>query len=248
MNGPQFNQVGHSAGNPLQVDLASLLASWIEAIEQDSARRRSAVYELARLQLQREGFLLDPPVSRADARRVMLALEAAIVRVEAQALKRDELRVARLYHQLAAEVEPHQRQALLAPLRVVEPEAEILESAPRTIRILRSPPERSRVRVWSLAAGRVAIAALALVAVAVFMSALRPIVSSNPPVYNDNLTPNSAVPARLADPASSPAVEISSQLASLPLPSIYGVYAVSNGQLHELESLPGKVPDPRVFM
>jgi hypothetical protein len=38
------------------------------------------------------------------------------------------------------------------------------------------------------------------------------------------------------------------QEASLPLPDLYGVYAVSNGQLIELETLPGQVPDPRVAM
>jgi hypothetical protein len=32
------------------------------------------------------------------------------------------------------------------------------------------------------------------------------------------------------------------------LPSVYGVYAVSNGHLYELEALPGRVPDQRVHM
>ena len=34
----------------------------------------------------------------------------------------------------------------------------------------------------------------------------------------------------------------------LPLPDVYGVYAVSGGQLIELEALPGRAPDPRVMM
>ena len=33
---------------------------------------------------------------------------------------------------------------------------------------------------------------------------------------------------------------------AIPLPSTYGVYALSNGQLTELNSLPIRVPDPRV--
>jgi hypothetical protein len=33
-----------------------------------------------------------------------------------------------------------------------------------------------------------------------------------------------------------------------PLPTVYGVYAISGGQLRELEALPGRVPDQRVFM
>jgi hypothetical protein len=34
----------------------------------------------------------------------------------------------------------------------------------------------------------------------------------------------------------------------VPLPSVYGVYAVSGGQLSELEPLIGRVPDQKVFM
>ena len=33
-----------------------------------------------------------------------------------------------------------------------------------------------------------------------------------------------------------------------PLPTVYGIYAVSGGQLYELEPLVGRVPDQRVFM
>ena len=36
------------------------------------------------------------------------------------------------------------------------------------------------------------------------------------------------------------------QQMSLPLPDLYGVYAISNGQLIELETLPGQVPDQRI--
>ena len=33
-----------------------------------------------------------------------------------------------------------------------------------------------------------------------------------------------------------------------PLPSVYGIYAVSKGELHELDALPGRAPDQRIFM
>jgi hypothetical protein len=38
------------------------------------------------------------------------------------------------------------------------------------------------------------------------------------------------------------------QSSGLPLPSVYGVYAISNGQLNELDVLPGRVPDQRVLV
>jgi hypothetical protein len=34
----------------------------------------------------------------------------------------------------------------------------------------------------------------------------------------------------------------------LALPTVYGVYASNNGQFHELDLLPGRVPDPRVLI
>jgi hypothetical protein len=46
----------------------------------------------------------------------------------------------------------------------------------------------------------------------------------------------------------SPVVQPQPQIPALPLPSVYGIYALSNGDLYELEALPGRVPDPRVFM
>ena len=39
-----------------------------------------------------------------------------------------------------------------------------------------------------------------------------------------------------------------SQSLGFPLPNVYGVYAVSGGQLREIEPLVGRVPDQRVFM
>jgi hypothetical protein len=41
---------------------------------------------------------------------------------------------------------------------------------------------------------------------------------------------------------------LSSQSSGFALPTVYGVYAVNDGQLHELEPLVGRVPDERVFM
>ena len=45
-----------------------------------------------------------------------------------------------------------------------------------------------------------------------------------------------------------PSPALRQQAPSWPLPVAYGIYAISEGQLHELESLGFRVPDPRVFM
>jgi hypothetical protein len=51
-----------------------------------------------------------------------------------------------------------------------------------------------------------------------------------------------------ADGGQTPITAPSTQSLGFPLPSVYGVYAVSGGRLHELEPLVGRVPDQRVFM
>jgi hypothetical protein len=51
--------------------------------------------------------------------------------------------------------------------------------------------------------------------------------------------------AAVTEPQQSPPAE-SARPSGLPLPSTYGVYAVSGGSLNELQSLPIRAPDPRV--
>ncbi len=48
--------------------------------------------------------------------------------------------------------------------------------------------------------------------------------------------------------AASAAQESAGPSSGLPLPTTYGVYAISNGQLSELQPLPIKAPDPRIML
>jgi hypothetical protein len=74
------------------VDFSSVLARTIESIRQDPAQLRNAIYELARIKLQKEAWAKDPPMSILETRRLMLALETAIERVETLSSGQDELR------------------------------------------------------------------------------------------------------------------------------------------------------------
>lgn len=105
----QGNGSTYPAGNSLQVDFASILSQLIEALEDDPARMRSVVYETARVQLRRARLLSDPPMSSTEDRRLVLALETAIERVETQALQRDELRAAQARNQLVTDQSQPQR-------------------------------------------------------------------------------------------------------------------------------------------
>ena len=66
-------------------------------------------------------------------------------------------------------------------------------------------------------------------------------VKETPPAIPDTKAPAEAAVQSLPNAAQP-------QTPSLPLPTVYGVYAVSNGQINELEALPGRVPDQRVLM
>jgi hypothetical protein len=55
-------------------------------------------------------------------------------------------------------------------------------------------------------------------------------------------------PASITEPAQPTPAAPAAATAGIPLPSVYGVYAVSGGELFELQPLPGRVPDAKVFM
>ena len=80
-----------SARSP-EVDFALVLSRVIGSIEDDPAQLRNAVYELARIKLRQEAWRRKGPVNLLEARRLSLALESAIERVETIHSKHDELR------------------------------------------------------------------------------------------------------------------------------------------------------------
>ena len=53
------------------------------------AQFRNLIYEMARVQLQKEAWHRDPPMNILEMRRMMLALETAIERVETDSSLRD---------------------------------------------------------------------------------------------------------------------------------------------------------------
>ena len=79
------------ASQSRNVDFSSVLSRTLQSIKDDPAQLRNAIYELARIKLQRECFLTVPPLTVLETRRLMLALETAIERVEAVSSQQDEV-------------------------------------------------------------------------------------------------------------------------------------------------------------
>jgi hypothetical protein len=69
-----------------------VLSRIIESVQDDPARLRKVIYELARARLLREGWLKNPPAGILEMRRCLHALDLAIERVENLSAEEDELR------------------------------------------------------------------------------------------------------------------------------------------------------------
>src|SRR5262245_65417124 len=79
---PQVASSNHLPANSLEVDFGIVLARMLENLKSDPSELRNAAYELARIKLQKECWLRNPPLTVLEMRRALLALEVAIESVE----------------------------------------------------------------------------------------------------------------------------------------------------------------------
>ena len=235
-----------------ELDFSLVLARVIGSIENDPAQLRNVVYELARIKLEREVWQRQPPLSMTEIRNLMRSLDIAIKCVESVSLRHDKSRALRSLDRLieSSGTRPHhpisnERAPVLtfdqsAPATAGIPGLSIAVSS--GARIPRPAlPSRFWFRSGLLPAGCM-VAALGL---AVYLVSQRPFGFTSP--QSTPLVDATAPESQKGDfVAPSPALR--QQTPSWPLPVAYGVYAISEGQLHELESLGFRVPDPRVFM
>jgi hypothetical protein len=253
-------------------DFSLVLLKTIDSVKNDPAQFRNLIYEMARVQLQKEAWHRNPPMNILELRRMMLALETAIERVETVSAQRDAMPMLAAGSAVIANSGPDQVLSRHTPIEVIDPPrvAEAFAwptdaaTAPQKRRVGRMPaPLKALVRFGVLAGVAAAAAVAVVIADREFhvigtkpsitdkgsMAPVRQTASAESNIADSQ--GQSAPPARIASPAQpaiqSPAPALAAQSPSL-LPSVYGVYAVSGGQLFELEALPGRVPDQRVFM
>lgn len=133
------------------------------------------------------------------------------------------------------------------------------------------PPKRFTSALWSMA--QLVVAAVLGVAIYALAAGRFEAVKFQSPVKVESSTPNPVVPAVAPVAATEPAPKQQERLtettttaavpkaalavteaappsrsmaAAQPLPTVYGIYVLNNGQLSELEPLPIRVPDQRV--
>src|SRR5262245_58429023 len=91
--------------NAVGDEFSLVLARMIRSIQNDPEQLRNAVYELARVKLQKEVWLTEPRLSILEMRRLTLALETAIERVETVSSGRDALPSPQHWHSLPGNTE-----------------------------------------------------------------------------------------------------------------------------------------------
>ncbi len=310
-----------------EVDFALVLARVIDDVNQDPAELRRAIYELARIKLQRESWRRDPPLDIGEMRKLTKALETAIERVEAFSSQREEARALRSLDRLIKD-QDRAEPSLTADATLLAIENGAIDASASQFYngTLDGPPEPTAVStgadggladamraspldsygdamagfaqraydpdgaipvepagaapprgslgvldrllpLWQRLVGRDARAGerlrpgaspltrtLVVTAVAVVLLLL---ISQRGSLFQlferPSVSTTAALPAQTPEPSSTtasvpvaapPLKEEPAQL----LPRAYGIYAISNGELFELEALPGRAPDARIAL
>jgi len=266
------------AGRPSIVpEYISILLRTIERTQNDPARLRSLVYDVARLSLGKHVLMNYQQIGSAGLQQHVSDLEAAINRVEDASQKQledfskkgpspDQQETAvdldarfpgslpitvldqRMFDDRPANKNPLVVQPTASQL-YVSPRAEILQ--PLEFQV---PTFSTGLRVRQAKPGfHLQLVIAAIIGIGICMASW---VGVNyrarffPMVERADGTAAAAVPspAAAAVPSNAPTKSTSAGVQALgfPLPTVYGVYALSEGKLYELDLLPLRVPDPRV--
>jgi hypothetical protein len=235
-----------------EVDFAIVLSRVIVSIENDPAQLRNAVYELARIKLQTELSQREVPINVSEKRDLALALESAIARVETVSSKHDRVKVLQ-----SLERHTNRSEVDACEVSIEGREPPIIKHLPNfSTRVVDGSRKVESSWHWMGAVPLVRAGVFAVLAIVVCTvldrhfgvfgrQSPQPFASA---VYKVERPEAKQVLQASADGVQTPIATPSTQSLGFPLPSVYGIYAVSGGRLHELEPLVGRVPDQRVFM
>jgi hypothetical protein len=221
------------------VEFALVLARMIKAAREDPAQLRSTIYELARVKLRKETMR----GNIAEEKRTMRALEIAIQGVEAFSQREDALASDRLPLSKPAVGQISQKMDPPSPVLLIEQTSRPTRSGP--------PGKSARPRMFGpiLQLGLVATIVIVVSALAFFKQQKVGQEKTEKPTASviDKASPPEAAITSPSLPDAVPARGAGEKETSPPsLPTVYGIYALNNGQLHEIYSLPGQIPDKRV--
>jgi hypothetical protein len=248
---PMVDQEKMVSPHAQEVEYALILSRLINTVKEDPAQLRLTIYDFARARLKLDTSWAD----ESEQKRLMAALETAIQGVEEFTVRRDDKE--RLQPpppaQIAPANPPPPATSMVAVHQVSPPKVTPTKittiSSEAYWRSEQPPIFEMQKRVLLSTLTRFCLGILLFGAVAGLAVYKQP---SSP-----SRTGGSPAALAVAKPITSPSIQdpalqwtaaASSNSLPFPLPSDYGVYAVSNSGLSELYLLPEQVPDKRVAM
>ena len=251
---PSLEQDGKVSPHAREVEYALILSRMIDIVKGDPSQIRLAIYEFARARMKLDTSWAD----EAERKQLSAALEAAIQGVEQFSVRQDEqqrLRPSAPSVQIGPGTLP--TQAAPAPelhiVRVSSPPDDIPARKKTYWRAEELPvvQVQTRARVWRLARFSIGILQFGAVAgLAIYTQRTAILPASLPSVLvipSSVATPSNPEPSQQTSvTADVKTAAVSSTPLPFPLPSDYGVYALANPELIELQLLSEQLPDKRV--
>jgi hypothetical protein len=255
---PKIDQDRMLSPHAQEIEYALILQRMISTVKDDPAQLRMTIYEFARARLK----LDTSGTEEGEQQRLLGALETAIQGVEDFSVRRDDTErlpsapAAQIGHGASPVVPMSNSVATMGPVTPA-PEDIVVPHRVYLYPDVRPPVADTRTRTLLSTLARFGVGMLLFIAVAGLVYDRQRL-----PVLGEHLSqptsstaarqgaPPSAADAaqRLSQPADAKPAAASSGPPPFPVPSDYGIYALSNGQLSELQLLPGRVPDKRIAM
>jgi hypothetical protein len=251
---PRADQERQVSPYAQEIEYALIVQRMINAVKDDPTQMRLTIYEFARARLKIDTSGID----ESERERLLIALETAIQGVEQFSLRETErLPPPHAQAQIAA-APPTTSVVATEPSHLVDSRRTVI---PEELDVLVPRRRYPRADTYSFGEAR-SWPLSSMLSRLCFGLLLFGIVGSlvyykqRLPLLRDNLTQwiSPTQPAVTAAPATPSALAMSnakpptvqSNEPSFPLPSDYGVYALSNEALSELYTLPERVPDKRI--
>jgi hypothetical protein len=217
----------HQANSSYEIEFALVLSRMIDAAYGDPVQLRSTIYELARVKLRKE--VVRGEVD--DEARLVKALDVAIQSVESFSKREDQNSRFQPPRSVTAQIA--NQTASVAPVLLIE------SMAARPY--VSEKPVKSNKRRAIMGVGIAMLVAILAFAIAGPNKwAAEQLDKSSNVVLNKTNAPETggAQPVVSGQTGGEPGWP--------PLPTVYGVYALNNGQFQEIYNLPGHIPDKRV--
>jgi hypothetical protein len=222
-----------------EVEFALLLSRLINTVKQDPEQLRLTIYDFARTKLKNDLSWADD----SERQRLLGSLETAIRGVEKFSIRSDQL------HALSPP--PLSAQPALlddGAITVLNDGDGVTRQAPELLDIsAKSSSRQSAVpRRGAMAATLLLFAFGGLLAGSVVAGSVYVMRGNLVQTIKPAAPQNASLQTSVANPQLPPSAPESSP--GFPIPSDYGVYALNEGKLSELDILPEQVPDRRVAM